>query len=144
MVTFNYEEQEGKKYLVYSKRAQDKADLLTMEMMSNNKIDGLIPFESIQIDGELTLKYNVTGLENLEEYFSGVVGRKKLLHVLEGIVSAFIEAEDYFLDLSSYVLEESYIYVEPATEKIFMVVLPFFRDKIKPEVFLKKLLFQHI
>lgn len=142
MVTFNYEEQEGKKYLVYSKRAQDKADLLTMEMMSNNKIDGLIPFESIQIDGELTLKYNVTGLENLEEYFSGVVGRKKLLHVLEGIVSGFIEAEDYFLDLSSYVLEESYIYVEPATEKIFMVVLPFFRDKIKPEVFLKKLLLE--
>ena len=44
MVAFNYEEQEVKEYLVYNKRTEDKIDPLTMEMMANNKIDGLIPF----------------------------------------------------------------------------------------------------
>ena len=142
MVAFNYEEQEGKEYLVYNKRAEDKIDPLTMEMMSNNKIDGLIPFESIQVDGALTLKYNVTGLESLKDYFSGIVGRKKLIHVLEEIAAAFIEAEDYLLDPSSYVLEEDCIYVHPETKKVFMIVLPFVRKEIKPEMFLKKLLLE--
>lgn len=142
MVAFNYEEQEGKEYLVYNKRAEDKIDPLTMEMMSNNKIDGLIPFESIQVDGALTLKYNVTGLESLKDYLSGIVGRKKLIHVLEEIAAAFIEAEDYLLDPSSYVLEEDCIYVHPETKKVFMIVLPFVRKEIKPEMFLKKLLLE--
>lgn len=142
MGTFNYEEQEGKKYLIYNKKPEDKIDPVTMEMMSNNQIRGLLPFESIQIDGALTLKYNVTGLESLEDYFSGVVGKIKLLNVMERIIEAFLEAEEYFLDLSSYALEEEYIYIQPDTEKVFMVVLPFIREEMKPESFLKKLLLE--
>lgn len=60
MGTFNYEEQEGKKYLIYNKKPEEKIDPVTMEMMSNNQIGSLLSFESIQIDGALTLKYNVT------------------------------------------------------------------------------------
>lgn len=142
MLVFNCEEQEGKNYLIYDKKTEDKIDPLTMEMMSNNKIDGLLPFESIQIDNVLTLKYNVTGLESLKDYFSGIVGRKKLLHVLEGIIALLIEAEDYLLDLSSYVLAEDYIYIHHETEKIYMIVLPFVREEIRPESFLKKLLLE--
>lgn len=142
MGTFNYEEQEGKKYLIYNKKPEEKIDPVTMEMMSNNQIGSLLSFESIQIDGALTLKYNVTGLESLKDYFSGVVGKTKLLNVMEGIIEAFLEAEDYFLDLSSYVLEEEYIYIQPDTAKVFMVILPFVREEMKPESFLKKLLLE--
>ena len=142
MGTFNYEEQEGKKYLIYNKKPEEKIDPVTMEMMSNNQIGSLLSFESIQIDGALTLKYNVTGLESLKDYFSGVVGKTKLLNVMEGIIEAFLEAEDYFLDLSSYALEEEYIYIQPDTAKVFMVVLPFVREEMKPESFLKKLLLE--
>lgn len=40
MNSFTYEEQGEKKYLVYEKKTDDKMDHLTLEMMSNNRIDG--------------------------------------------------------------------------------------------------------
>ena len=43
MCSFTYEEQGNKRYLVYEKKPDDSMDILTLEMMSNNRIDGLVP-----------------------------------------------------------------------------------------------------
>ena len=47
MNSFTYEEQGEKKYLVYEKKTDDKMDHLTLEMMSNNRIDGVVPANQI-------------------------------------------------------------------------------------------------
>ena len=102
---FKYEEQENRKYLVYEKRESDVLDTFTLEMMSNNRIEGLAAFSCMQMDHSVRMKYNVTGLKSLEELFSDTINRQKFLAVLESLADTVIRSEDYMLDLSSYVFD---------------------------------------
>ena len=138
---FKYEEQENRKYLVYEKRESDVLDTFTLEMMSNNRIEGLAAFSCMQMDHSVRMKYNVTGLKSLEELFSDTINRQKFLAVLESLADTVIRSEDYMLDLSSYVFDEAFIYVDPEHMKVFMIVLPVKREGEQTEVFLKKMLF---
>lgn len=139
MNSFTYEEQGEKRYLVYEKKTEDHIDTLTLEMMSNNKIDGVIPANHIQIDNKFYMKYDISGLINLREYLQGVVSRQKILSVLESITDAAIASEDYMLSISSYILDMEYVYINPDILKISMVVLPVVREEMKIDVFLKEL-----
>ena len=139
MNSFTYEEQGEKKYLVYEKKTDDKMDHLTLEMMSNNRIDGVVPANHIQIDDRFYMKYDISGLMNLREYLQGVVSRQKILSVLESIADAAIVSEDYLLSISSYVLDMEYVYIDPDTLKVSMIVLPVVREEMKIDVFLKEL-----
>ena len=140
MVGFAYEEQEGRKYLVYEKEAEAELDTLTLEMMSNNRIDGVVPFNHIRIDDRFYMKYDITNLKSLREFLKGVVNREKIMAVMESIVDAAMAAEDYMLSLSSYVLDADYMYIDPSVRKVSMIVLPVKREEMSIDVFLKKLL----
>ncbi len=140
MVGFAYEEQEGRKYLVYEKEAEDELDTLTLEMMSNNRIDGVVPSNHIRIDDRFYMKYDITNLKSLREFLKGVVNREKIMAVMESIVDAAMAAEDYMLSLSSYVLDADYMYIDPSVRKVSMIVLPVKREEMSIDVFLKKLL----
>lgn len=141
MNSFSYEEQGTKRYLVYTRDKDDKLDLFTMEMLSNNKIPGLAAFSCIQMDNTIYMKYNITGLKSLSEYFLAPVKRQNFLSLLDSLTDSLISADEYMLNLSSYVFDESYIYTDPSTMKISMVVLPVEKEETRPEDFLKKLLF---
>lgn len=138
---FRYEEQEGKRYLIYEKREEDVLDTFTMEMLSNNKIEGLAPFSCIRMDRDVKMKYNITGLITLQELFSSPIRKQKFLGILESLAENMLRAEEYMLDVSSYILDESFIYTDPKGVKVFMIVLPIRRDGEKAEEFLKRLLF---
>lgn len=140
MSAFTYEEREGRKYLVYEKSEEDSLDILTLEMMSNNRIDGVVSSNHIQIDDKFYMKYDITGLKSLHEFLQGTVNREKILSVIESIIDAAMTADDYMLSLSSYVLNADYLYTDPSTRKVSMIVLPIVRDEIAIGVFLKKLL----
>lgn len=140
MIAFTYEEQGDRKYLVYEKRAEDSMDTLTLEMISNNRIQGVAPPIYIQKDDSIYIKYDITGLKSFREYLEGCVSRQKLLGIMESIADTAIEAEDYMLKLSSYILNADHIYLDPADMKVFMIVLPIVREEIPLETFLKKLL----
>lgn len=137
---FRHEEQEGKRYLIYEKREEDVLDSFTMEMLSNNKIEGLAPFSCIRMDRDVEMKYNITGLITLQELFSSTIAKQKFLGILESLAENVLRAEEYMLDVSSYILDESFIYTDPEGNKVFMIVLPIRREGEKPEAFLKRLL----
>ena len=121
---FTYEEQNNKNYLVYQMQADESLDRMTLEMMANNRIEGLVALNYTQVDDSIYIKYDITGLESLREYLKGIVNREKLLGVLESIADAAMAAEEYMLTLSSYLLDEEYIYIDSAAKKVSMIVLP--------------------
>lgn len=139
MISFSCEEQDGKKRLVYQKQAEDKLDTMTLEMIRNNRIEGLVPFDSIQIDKNLYMTYDITGLITMKEYLCGVVNRAKLFQVLDAVSSVLIAAEEYMLETASFVLDEQYIFIHPQTNKISMIALPIIRTEQKEDLFLKRL-----
>lgn len=140
MSLFTYEEQGDRRYLVYEKRIEDSIDTLTLEMMSNNRIEGVVPSNPIRIDDRLYMKYDITGMQNLREYLKGIVDRQKILGVLESIADVIMTADDYMLSLSSYILDVDYMYIDSAAGSVSMIVLPIVRDEGAIEAFLKELL----
>lgn len=141
MGTFHYDEQGEKKYLIYQKKDCDELDRFTMEMLSNNRIPGLVPFSYMQMDQSVSMRYNVTGLDSLSAYLKNTVKKREFLSVLDSICDAAIQAEDYMLDTSSYLFAEDYIFVDPKEIKASMVVLPVCRESDSPADFFRKLLF---
>lgn len=139
MISFSCEEQDGRKRLVYQKKPDDELDTMTLEMMRNNKIEGLVPFDCIQIDQDLYMTYDITGLITVKEYLSGIVNRAKLFQVLESICAVLISSEEYLLELDSFVLHEQYIFLSPQTKKIALIVLPVRRAERRKDLFLKEL-----
>lgn len=77
MITFDIDEQESGKYLVYYKQERDEVDSLVMGMMENNKIEGTVPFVKVQVDTVVSYRYDITGLQPLNEYFSGIVSKTR-------------------------------------------------------------------
>lgn len=140
MCSFTYEEQGDKRYLIYEKNADDRMDILTLEMMSNNRIEGLVPVNYTQVDDFFYMKYDITGLQCLREIFQKPVNRNRFFPILESILDAAMMAEEYMLPLSSYVLNPDYMYVDLSARKVYMVALPIQRSEASLERFLKQLL----
>lgn len=138
---FKYEELNGKKYLVYEKQADDTLDKTTLSMLSNNEIEGIARFSSIMMDQNVIMRYNITDLIPMNDIFSAPVKKQKLLSLLESIANTMICGDDYLLNMTSFVLDERFIYVNPENLKVFMIVLPVYREGERIELFLKKLLF---
>lgn len=140
MAAFTYEEQGDRRYLVYEKKPEDTLDTLTLEMISNNQIQGLAPANHIQIDDSFYMKYDITGCKSLREYMQGTINRQQLLYIMESVADAAMEAEDYMLRFSSYVLDMDYMYIDGAGRNVFCIVLPVVREEAPLELFLKELL----
>lgn len=140
MCSFTYEEQGDKRYLVYEKNADDRMDILALEMMSNNRIDGLVPVDHTQIDDCFYMKYDITGLQCLRGFFRKPVDRARFFAILESILDAAMMAEEYMLTLSSYVLDPDYMYVDTSARKVYLVALPIERSEAPLDRFLKQLL----
>lgn len=142
MNAFEYESQGAATFLVYKKSPEEMVDSISMGMISNNVIEGILPFVFVQMDDTVYFKYNVSAKNTLEQYFSGMVSRKRLLSVLASILDAFILAEEYMLESSAFVLDKSYIFVNPQTSMASLVVLPIVRtSEITMEQFIRQLIF---
>lgn len=140
--TFEYETQGAATFLIYEKKEQDIVDTMTMGMISNNKIDGILPFIYVQIDEKTYFKYNVSSQNTLEQYFSGIVTKSRFLTVIKNLLSSFILAEEYMLETSAVVLKTPYIFVNPHTSETSVVVLPIMRENEGTvEEFMRNLVF---
>lgn len=140
MINFTYEDQGESSFLVYEKKEDDIIDTMTLGMVSNNKIRGILPFLYAQVDGSVYMKYNISGKVSLEEFFSGTINRKKFLNILNSIADVVIRAEEYMLETSSFVLSSSYIFVEPKNEQAEFIVLPIEREEVLLEELLRQII----
>lgn len=142
MTEFKCETQGAATFLIYQKKEQDIIDSMSMGMISNNRIDGILPFVYVQMDDAVYFKYNISAKNTLQQYFSGVVNKKRFLGVLGSLVNTFILSEEYMLETSSFVLDPSFIYINPVTSEASIVVLPIVRNvEITIEDFIKSFVF---
>ena len=141
MITFDIDEQKSGKYLVYYKKETDEVDSLVMGMMENNKIEGTVPCMKSQVDMVVSYRYDITGLQPVTEYFSGIVSKNKILKLIEEILEEKKLLEEYMLDMESVVLESRYMYVEPATGKVKCLLLPVKHENLPMDVFFRNLIF---
>ncbi len=111
-------------FVTYKLEHQESLDQMTMGMLTNNKIKGMIPIDYSQIDSERWIKYDITSMQPLQSYLSGILTRKKALGIFSQIVNTFLLAEDYMIDASFIILDINNIYINAGTEELGIICLP--------------------
>lgn len=119
-----YENQGTTTYLVYKIKENDQIDTMTLGMLTNNKIPGLVPTTFTQMDKDKYIKFNVSAKVSASQFLSGTVKRKQLLGMFRGIMEAMAAAEDYMLDKNDILLNADYIFADVSTCESLLICLP--------------------
>lgn len=119
-----YENRGTTTYLVYKIKENDQIDTMTLGMLTNNKIPGLVPTTFTQMDKDKYIKFNVSAKVSASQFLSGTVKRKQLLGMFRGITEAMAAAEDYMLDKNDILLNADYIFADVSTCESLLICLP--------------------
>ena len=123
-MNFTYENQGTNTYLVYQIAGSDKIDTMSLGMITNNKIAGIVPTVFTQLDADKFIKYNVTSRITAKEFLTGIVNKKRLLGVFSGITRAILSAEEYMIDVSNLLIDLDYIYTDVSSCETTLICLP--------------------
>ena len=126
--------------LIYYVAENEKIDNVSIGMMRNNDIKGLLPIDIIMHDSMTEFKYKTEKLKNLDEYLSEELTKEDLLNVFENICKALKDIEEYMLGEAQLVLENKYIFTDNGNIK--MILLPLYdrRNNLSILEFFKNLL----
>lgn len=111
MNEFKVENNGNNTNLVYRFEETDKINSVGIGMMENNKIKGILPMVYTQVDDERLFKYNITSKVPMSYLFDRNVTRKIVANCFMNIVKTIVSAEDYMLDINSFVIHMEYIYM---------------------------------
>ena len=145
MNNFALEKQGISTYLVYKVQMEEELDRISMRMLTDNEIKGLIPTYVLHVDGRDMLRYNISGKVSVAEYLSGTMDRKKIFCIFRGIINALISVDEYMIKPNELVMDCQYIFVDPATYETTVLCLPIKKEEPAAtdiQMFLKNILFQ--
>lgn len=124
---FAYEHQGNNNFLVYRLSPEEQIDTFSLGMLRNNQIDGILPIAYTQIDDQRLIKYNISSKVSVQQFFAGVVTKKRLLGVFEGICDALLLAEDYMLPTNMFAVDLEHldnVYASVSTCRAEVILLP--------------------
>lgn len=124
MYDFTFENQGSNTFLVYKLKETDSIDSFDYGMLRNNKIEGILEPIIIQMNNNVTIKFNISSKIALKQYFEGVVNKKRILTVFSTITNAALNAEEYMLEPTSFLFDLDYIFVNVSTAEAQMICLP--------------------
>lgn len=142
-MSFTYENQGNNTYLVYKIGASDNVDTMGLGMITNNKIDGIVPTLFTQSDTDRFIKYNISAKVSAKEFLSGVVNKKRLLGVFISVLKAIKSTEEYMIDARSLLIDLEHIYVDVSKCDAMLVCLPLVRqnESVNIPMFFKQIMF---
>ena len=129
MIDLTYENQGTNTFLVCKLDPQDVIDTMSMGMISNNKILGVMTFSYSRNDSERFFKYNISSKINLKQYFSGQVKKRSLLTVFSSIASSILNSEEYMVEVNKFMIDAEYIYVNVTTAEASLICLPIVKEE---------------
>lgn len=124
MGSFSFENQGMNTYLVYSADEDINFDTLSLGMLTNNKIEGLIPVVYSQLDNTRFLRYNITSKISLQQYFQGIIKRDQFVKVMYSLTKTMEIVREYMIPEQSIILDTDRIYIDISDSSAYMICLP--------------------
>lgn len=137
-----FKSNETEKYieLIYNVDENEKIDNVSIGIMRNNDIKGLLPIDIIMHDSMTEFKYKTEKLKNLDEYLSEELTKEDLLNVFENICKVVTDIEEYMLGEAQLILENKYIFTDNGNIKMMLLPLYNRRNNLSIYEFFKNLL----
>jgi len=142
-MSFTYENQGSNSFLVYKLEEGEQVDTFNYGMLSNNKINGVMPVNLLQKNDEKYLHYNVSSKIVLRQFFEGIVNKKRIVTVFLCITRAVLEAEEYMLNARNFIFDMDYIFVDVTSAKASIISLPLIEKEESGDIagFFKNIMF---
>lgn len=118
-------------YLSYSATEEDEFDLVTLGMLCNNTIPGLVPLQFLQMDTSRILRYDVSGKKSIVQMGLDKWSILDRIKVLKNIILTIIVSADYMVPKGLFILEKDKIFVNEETKEILLICLPIWRKEHK-------------
>ena len=124
MIDLNIKNEEEKVIAEYLLKTNDRIDNLTLGMMVNNDIEGVIPIQPVQVDNDRYFRYDITGKITMKKYLGDFVKKERILKVFYGIAETIKESTEYMINWTSFSLDKKEIYVDEETGNVSLICLP--------------------
>ena len=126
---FTYENQGAITYLVCELDPIEQLDTLTLGMLTNNHIAGFAPVVYTEMNGQRYLKYNISAKVTADQFFAGSMNKQRALTAFRNILSAICSADDYMIDLNSFLVDSDHIYLNVSSCETALICIPVISDK---------------
>lgn len=123
-IKFNYENKNNNSYLVYELERIEEIDRLEQNMMSSNKIEGLLDFIYSNIDDKHCFKYDITSKITLKMYLDRCHDEEKIIKIFINIFKLLIEIEDFMLLKEHLFLHDDYVFIDVSSLQVYFICLP--------------------
>lgn len=143
MKNFYFDNFGNNSFLVYKLTEEDTLDEISLNMITNNEITGVLKAIVSQLDNEKFIKYNITSKVQASKLFADNVNKKRVLDVFEKIVKSSLEIENYLIPVERLLFNLENIYVDVTTNETSLICLPIEEqnEKVDLKEFFKNILF---
>ncbi len=125
MINASYYKDFRHNYLIIKGEDSDTG-LYQCRMITDNRIDGLIPCQERHVNGEVLLYYEITSKQNLLSLYEDKrISMKQLRSLFMQLKTTWEKISGFLLDESKLVLKPEYIFADVETEEIFFLYYPF-------------------
>ncbi|MDD4503444.1 MAG: DUF6382 domain-containing protein, partial [Clostridiaceae bacterium] len=112
-------------YLVLKLNSDIKLLNHQTEIICQNPNPAFVPFHIRREDENKSIYYNITSKISLSQYLERKsLNKKELLDLLKNITKNLMLHANYLLDLSSFVIDSDFIYINPATAEVSLIYVP--------------------
>lgn len=102
-----------------------------LNMVINNKIDGLLGMELRIIDNIKYYYYNITSKQQvLLIGEKGQFKKEQVVKIMRGVLESLKRAEEYLLSENDFLISPEYIYLDISTYEIFLCYIPHYKNDI--------------
>lgn len=102
---------ENHEFFVYTLMPGERLDTVTLGMMENNAIHGLLPVRFLQKDEHQILRYDISGTTVLADFLEQDENGLKLLLLLKGMADDLLGAKEYMIEDTSFLLGLDSVFV---------------------------------
>lgn len=96
-----------------------------VEMIAHNKINGIVPFYLQENNNFVEIVYNLNQNSALANFLKRQrLDKTEFAAMLSSIVATLLNSNNYFLDDTSFILDQNYIYINPKTRAVSLVYVP--------------------
>lgn len=121
--------EDGKKYLLYSMNLNDAYDYLGINILNNNENNYLIrPMISVEGNNR-KISYDITGYIPLSVYMDNFLSKNEVISILNCLESIYSDVLDYMLEEKNLYLNNDYIFINSADNKLKMIYSPVEQEK---------------
>lgn len=121
---FTNEVQGNSTYLVYHLAQDEELDAVEHGMLTNNRIEGLVPTTFQQVNEQRSIKYNITSKITFLDFLEGSLKKERFLMMLSSLTKAILSTDQYMIYREHLLIDRQYIYVDTSKSEALLVCLP--------------------